>query len=57
MIGYKLDDNKLWTDSWSETILAQTSGFDTLEGRYAAFITATQQLTADTGAAYELWSE
>lgn len=53
--GYKISSNETWVDSWKETILAQTSGFDTIEDHYDAFKSATEELTSKLSSHYGDW--
>jgi hypothetical protein len=53
MTGYKLSANDEWTDSWNETILAQLTGFETLEDYYLAFEVSTNNLVDALAGSYE----
>lgn len=55
MTGYKISADQDWTDNWKETILAQTTGFDTLEEYYLASITATSEFTSSLSGSYNNW--
>ena len=55
MTGYKISANQDWVDDWKETILAQTTGFDTLEDYYIASTTATSEFTQSLSGSYNDW--
>ena len=50
--GYKISENDLWVDNFSETIAANVLGFDNLESCQDAFLSSSESMLDDLSTAY-----
>ena len=53
--GYKISSNQQWTDSFNETLIAQTTGYTSLEQIQSAFSASTSQVLADVATAFSTY--